>query len=261
MTHTENSGEGGVPSNSMSTYTTLNYLAAGDIIKSNNAMFSALTEVLQTLTSMGTQLHEHSKCQMEQVNKLTKAVTQATSLHNANKLAVRSTFDPENSDNSDSGEDDEENDRQNRVTVHEMNHSLHNETDLAASFLSHQETSSSSVATTGKPGDDPVMGSVFKEFSEYYNQANKNWGELTSEEVTKVVSVAFKKTLSETAFKNLLIMITLPENCKFAQAKLVNCCFCFCVSFNKEYRYKTTRSAAQYVKNDWLLYKTTFTAP
>ena len=51
-------------------------VAAGDIIKSNKAMFSALTEVLQkTLTSMGSmgiQLHEYSKCQMEQVNKLTR---------------------------------------------------------------------------------------------------------------------------------------------------------------------------------------------
>ena len=78
------------------------------------------------------------------------------------------------------------------------------------------------MATAGKPGDDPVMGSVFKAFSESYNQANKNWGELTSEEVTKVVSVVFKKTLSETVFKNLLIAMTLPEDCKFAQTKLVN---------------------------------------
>ena len=38
----------------------------------------------------------------------------------------------------------------------------------------------------------------------------------------KVVSVAFKDTISETAFKNLLTKVTLPENCKFAQAKLVN---------------------------------------
>ena len=46
-------------------------------------MFSALTEVLQkTLTIMGTKLHTHSKCQIEQVNKLTEAVAQLTSLHN-----------------------------------------------------------------------------------------------------------------------------------------------------------------------------------
>ena len=63
MAQTENSGEGGVSSNSQSNYTTPTYLAAGDIIESNKAMFSALREVLQkTFTSMGTQLHEHSKC-------------------------------------------------------------------------------------------------------------------------------------------------------------------------------------------------------
>ena len=126
-------------------------------------MFSALTEVLQmTLISMGNQLHEHSKCQMEQVNKLTEAINQMTSLHNTNKLVARSTDDPENFDNSGSGEDDEVNDAWNRVTIHETDRSLYHETDLAASFLSHQETSSSSVVTTGKPEDDPMMDSVFK---------------------------------------------------------------------------------------------------
>ena len=157
---------------------------------------------------------------MEQVNKLKEAVKQMASSHKTNKLVARSTDDPENSDNS--GEVDELNDRQNRVTIHETDRSLYQETYLAASIHSYQETSSSSVATTGKPEDDPMMGSVFKEFSESYNQANENWGEPASEEVTKVVSVAFKETLSESAFKNLLTKVTLPENCKFAQAKLVN---------------------------------------
>ena len=127
---------------------------------------------------------------------MTEAVTQLTSSHNANKLAARSTADAENSDNSDSGEGDEENDRRNMVTIYEMDYSLYNEIDVAASFPSHQETLLSSVTTTGKPEDDPMMGSVFKEFSESYNQANKNWGEMASEEVTKVVLVAFKETLS-----------------------------------------------------------------
>ena len=182
-------------------------------------MISVLTEVLQkTLTSMGTQLHEHSKCQMEQVIKLTEAVTQMTSLHNANKLVARSTVDPENFDNSDSGEDDEENDRWNRVTIHEIDRRLYYETNLAASFLSHQEISSPSGAVTGKVEDDPMTGSVFS----IPNLGNENWGEPASEEVTKVVSVAFKETLSETALKNWLTKVTLPENCKFAQTKLVN---------------------------------------
>ena len=143
---------------------------------------------------------------------MTETVNQMTFSHNANKFVARSTDDPENSDNSDSGEDDEVNDGRNRVTIHETDRSLYHETDLAASFLSHQETSSSSVATTGKPEDDPMMGSVFKEFSESYNQANENWGEPASEEVTKVVSVAFKETLSKSAFRNLLTKVALPDN-------------------------------------------------
>ena len=132
---------------------------------------------------------------------MTEAVTQLTSSHNANKLAARSTADVENSDNSDSGEGDEENDRRNMVTIYEIDYSLYNEIDVAASFPSHQETLLSSVTTTGKPEDDPMMGSVFKEFPESYYQANKNWGEPASEEVTKVVSVVLKETLSETALK------------------------------------------------------------
>ena len=142
MTHTENSWERGVPSNSQSTYTTPNSLTASDIIESNKAMFSALTEVFQTtLTYMGNQLHEHFKCQMEQVNKLTEAVNDMTSLNNANKLVGRSSDDPENSDNSDSGKDDEVNDGRNRVTIHENDRNLYHDTDLAAYLLSHQETS------------------------------------------------------------------------------------------------------------------------
>ena len=151
-----------------------------------------------------------------------KAVTQLTPLHKANRLAAKSTADPKNSDNSDSGEGDEENDRRNIATIYEVDYSLYNEIDVAASFLSHQETSLSSTTATGKQEDDPMMVLVFEEFSESYNQANKNWGEPTSEEVTKVVSVAFKETLSETALKYLLTKVTLSENCKSAQAKLVS---------------------------------------
>ena len=206
---------------------------------------------------MGTKLHEHSKCQMEQVNKLTEAVTQMTSLHNANKLAARSIDDPENSDISDSGEDDKVNDGRNKVTIHETDRSLYNETDLAVSFLSNQETSSSSVATTGKSEDDPMMDSVFKEFSESYNQANENWGKPASEKVIKFVSVGFKETLSETAFKNLLTKITLPENCKFANPIV----FASVSPWIRSTDIKLQEVLAQYVKNDWLLYKITFPAP
>ena len=71
------------------------------------------------------------------------------------------------------------------------------------------------MAAAGKPEDYPMMDSVFKEFSESYNQANENWREPASEGETKVTSVVFKETLSETE-------VTLPKNCKFAQTKLVN---------------------------------------
>ena len=33
---------------------------------------------------------------------------------------------------------------------------------------------------------------------------------------------AFKETLSESGFKNMLTKVSLPGNCKFALAKLVN---------------------------------------
>ena len=99
------------------------------------AMFSALTEVLQTtFTSMGNQLDENPKCQMQQVSKLTEAFNQITSLQNANKLATRSTDDPESFDNSDSGENDEVNDGGNTVTIHETDCSPYNETDLVLPF-------------------------------------------------------------------------------------------------------------------------------
>ena len=76
MSHTENSGKEEFPTIARQPIPTPNSFAAGDIIESNKAIISALTEVLQkTLTSMGTQLHEHSKCRMEQVNKMTEATT------------------------------------------------------------------------------------------------------------------------------------------------------------------------------------------
>ena len=48
--------------------------------------------------------------------------------------------------------------------------------------------------------EDDAMGLAFKQFSQSYNQANENWGELESEEVAKVVSVTFKEMHLETAF-------------------------------------------------------------
>ena len=67
--------------------------------------------------------------------------------------------------------------------------------------LSHQETSSSSVATTGKPEDDLMMGSAFKEFSEPYNQAHENSGQPASEKVR------FSQLPSSEPSQNLLLKI------------------------------------------------------
>ena len=47
------------------------------------------------------------------------------------------------------------------VTIYEMDYSPYNEIDVTASFLPHQESSLTSVTTTVKPEDDPMMGSVF----------------------------------------------------------------------------------------------------
>ena len=96
-------------------------------------MFNALKEVLlKSLTSVGTQLHEPSKWQMEQVNKLTEVFPQLTSSHNSKKLVSRITSDSKNSDNSNSGEDVEKNDRRNWVNIHGMDRSFYNETGLAS---------------------------------------------------------------------------------------------------------------------------------
>ena len=65
---------------------------------------------------------------------MTEAFNQITSLQNANKLATRSTDDPESFDNSDSGENDEVNDGRNTVTIHETDCSPYNETDLVLPF-------------------------------------------------------------------------------------------------------------------------------
>ena len=71
-------------------------------------------------------------------------------------------------------------------------------------------------APTGKPEDDCTIGSVSIEFLESHCQANENWREPASEEITKVVPVAFKgylcyktlnpqNVLSEAQFKNFFI--------------------------------------------------------
>ena len=130
MAHTENSEEGGVPSNIQSTYTTPNSLAAGDVIESNEAMFCALFdrsfagEPYFYGYPTAWALHPNVKCSRStswhrQLLRWLLCIMQIRWLQ-------RSTGNSENSDNSDSGEDDEENDRRNRVTIHEKDRSPYN---------------------------------------------------------------------------------------------------------------------------------------
>ena len=83
-----------------------------------------------------------------------------------------------------------------------MDYNLYNETNLAASSLSYQNASSSSVTTTGKPEDDPIMASVFKEFSESYNQSNENRGEPASEKVVTLYQLPLRKLFEKLHLKN-----------------------------------------------------------
>ena len=55
------------------------------------------------------------------------------------------------------------------------------------------------------------MDATLKPFSESYNQENAVWEKPAFEDVTKIVLVAFKETIPETALKNLLTKITLTE--------------------------------------------------
>ena len=128
---------------------------------------------------------QNIKCLKSLVKKFTEAVTQLTSSYNAIKLAARSTSDPENSDNVDYEENDDENDKRNRVTIHETDGSLYNETGLPA----NHETLWFSAVTTGKPKVDPMVQSSNNWPNPIY--ANENWGEPASEEITKVVPFSF----------------------------------------------------------------------
>ena len=101
------------------------------------------------------------------------------------------------------------------------------------------------------------MHSTLKQFSESYNQENGIWGEQVSENGTKIVSVAFKETISETALKSLPTKITLPESCKFVQKKIVNpVVFVFVSPSIRSTDIELQELQSSNIKNDWLFYKT-----
>lgn len=116
-------------------------------------MLSALTEVLhKSLTSIGNQLHEHSKCQMEQDNKLKEAVTLLISSHNVNSLAARSTS---------------ENFQRQKILRLQILGRMMGRMKDGIRLISMKCI----VTTAGKPEDDPMMGLV------------------SSEEVTKIIQL------------------------------------------------------------------------
>ena len=100
------------------------------------------------------------------------------------------------------------------------------------------------------------MDSAFEQFPESCIQDNEIWVELASDDATKVISGAVKENISEATLKRPA-KVTLPENSKFAQAKLANPV----VSFNKECRYKTPSISMQYVKINWVFDKATLADP
>ena len=164
-----------------STYTSPDFLESGDIIENNKTMFSTLTEVLQkTLTSMSTQLHEHSKCQMEQVNKLTDA-RQLLRWRLCNELVMNwlqgALMNKKILINQIVG-------MLMKIMIAKIG-SL-SMTDMVAFTMKPTWQPSFCLIrrphhlqwyrATGYPEDNLMMGSVFKEFSESYNQTKENWG-------------------------------------------------------------------------------------
>ena len=100
-------------------------------------------------------------------------------------MAASCISDQENFDNSDSEDDDDDNanegnDGQKKIIIHETDGNLYHKKDLAASFLSNQETLLSIV---GKPEDD-IMNSGLKQFSDFCNQDNEIRGEPASNDET-----------------------------------------------------------------------------
>ena len=69
----------------------------------------------------------------------------------------------------------------NRIIIHKTDGNLYHKKDLAASFLSNQETL---LSTVGKPEDD-IMNSGLKQFSDFCNQDNEIRGEPASNDETK----------------------------------------------------------------------------
>ena len=113
---------------------------------------------------------------------------------------------PERSDNSETGEVNEV------LNIHEDDRTLYQEQEeiTAKAFL---ETPSE---------NDPIFSAAIKGFSDSYNVDDEKWGQPVADDVQNAVMLAFNQTISEDHLKKLLERTNLPDNCKVAQAKLVN---------------------------------------
>ena len=174
---------------------------------------------------------------MEQDNKLKEAVTLLISSHNVNSLAARSTS---------------ENFQRQKILILQILGRMMGRMKDGIRLISMKCL----VSTAGKPEDDPMMGLVLKNVSESCNQANENWGEPASEEVTKVIQLPIQENLSETTPKSLLTNVTLLRICRFALTKLLNpLVFASICSSIRSTKNKTQKRSTHYVKNDYLFLK------
>ena len=70
--------------------------------------------------------------------------------------------------------------------------------------------------------NDPIFSAAIKGFSDSYNVEDKKWGQPGADDVQNAVMLAFNQAISEDHLKKLLEQTNLANNCKVAQAKLVN---------------------------------------
>ena len=144
------------------------------------------------------------------VNKLTAAVNSlpSTTSNNQGKDGQDQHIreNPECSDNSETGEVDEV------LNIHEDDRTLYQEQEeiTAKAFL---ETPSE---------NDPIFSAAIKGFSDSYNVDDEKWGQPVADDVQNAVMLAFNQAISEDHLKKILERTNLPDNCKVAQAKLVN---------------------------------------
>lgn len=184
------------------------------ILQCNEKLAQLMTSAMEvTINNLGNRMNQH-------VNNLTEAVHSLAS-SSSNKLGEDHVQQqsPESADNSDSGQgrsgqvDPRPDNDDDTISLHAGDRSLYQESrDVTArAFLENEEVT-----------DDDPLCSAIKGFSGSYNVPEEKFGDVVSDDVQSAVMIAYKEALSEEHLKSLYEDITLPENCKVAQTKLVN---------------------------------------